>query len=220
MGEFLNVTLARVPYGFDFLEPLRQLFEWVEKQGYVVMGRDGELYGSLCGGDRVGTAVELRGYTAEQTTSYTRSWFGDVTGNPATRLWPFAQTGGEGSMAALWLDDDRQTRIVHLGSGSGSMLTCVLAENGLDFLRLLAIGYEEICWNEEFAAPPQPWDEDGDTVNAPYRDWLQRAYGVTIPATGLEIVPEPVEMGVLATRDPFCRWVNDLQDQRWHPPTH
>ena len=29
--------------------------------------------------------------------------------------------------------------------------------NGLDFLRLLAIGYEEICWNGEFAAPPEPW---------------------------------------------------------------
>jgi hypothetical protein len=154
VGEFVNVTLARVPHGFDFFEPLHLLFEWVEKQGYVVTGCDGDLYGSLCGDARVGTSVELRGYTAEQTTSYARSWFGDVTENPAARLWPFAQTGGEGSMAALWLDDDRQTRIVHLGSGSGSLLTCVLADNGLDFLRLLAIGYVEICWSEEFTAHP------------------------------------------------------------------
>jgi hypothetical protein len=219
VGEFVNVTLARVPRGFDFFEPLHLLFEWVEEQGYVVMGRDGELYGSLCGDARVGTSVELRGYTAEQTTSYARSWFGDVAENPAARLWPFAQTGGEGSMAALWLDGDRQTRVVHLGSGSGSLLTCVLADNGLDFLRLLAIGYMEICWSEEFAAPPQPWDEDGDTVNAPYRNWLHCTFGATIPATALEIVPEPVEMGDPATHDPFCRWVNDLQDQRWPPPT-
>lgn len=214
VGEFVELTLARVPHGFDFFEPLHLLFEWVEKQGYVVRGHDGDLYGSLSGDARVGTAVELRGYTAEQTASYARSWFGDVAGNPAARLWPFVQTGGEGSMAALWLDGDRRTRVVHLGSGSGSLMTCVLADNGLDFLRLLAIGYVEICWNEEFAVPPRPWDEEGDTVNVPYRDWLHRTFGATIPATALEIVPEPVEMGDPETDDPFCRWVDDLQDQR------
>jgi hypothetical protein len=30
VGEFVNVTLARVPQGFDFSEPLHRLFEWVE----------------------------------------------------------------------------------------------------------------------------------------------------------------------------------------------
>lgn len=210
MGEFVDVTLARVPHGFDFAEPLRLLFEWVERQGHVVVGHDGDLYGSLSADTRVGTAVELRGYPAEETADYARAWFGAEADTAAARLWPFVQTGGEGSMAALWLDDDGRTRIVHLGSGSGSVLTCVLADNALDFLRLLAIGYVEICWHEEFAAPPEPWDDDGDTVNAPYRDWLQSTFGVTIPATGLEIVPEPVEMGDMTTRDPFCRWVNEL----------
>jgi hypothetical protein len=106
---------------------------------------------------------------------------------------------------------------VHLGSGSGSLLTCVLADNGLDFLRLLAIGYQEICWNAEFAAPPQPWYEDSDTVNAPFREWLTGTLDVTIPATALEIVREPVELGDRDTRDLFCRWVNRLQDERWPP---
>lgn len=214
VGEFLDVTLTRVPLGFDFFEPLRMLFEWVEDQGRVVTGYDGDLYGSLCGDRRVGTQIELRGYTSEETTSYAGSWFGEVSQNPAARLWPFAQTGGDGSMAALWLDGDGQTQIVHLGSGSGSLLTCVLADNGLDFLRLLAIGYREICWNEEFAAPPQPWEDGGDTVNAPYRDWVQDRFGVPIPLTALEIVREPAEMGASETHDPFCRWVSDIQDQQ------
>jgi hypothetical protein len=217
VGEFVDVTLARVPAGFDFSDPLRRLFEWVEDRGQVVTGADGDLYGTLGNDFHRGTRIELRGYTAQQTVSYVRAWFGDVLEDPAARLWPFVQTGGEGSMGALWLDDDAQTRIVHLGSGSGSLLTCVLADNGLDFLRLLAIGYVEICWQEEFAAPPQPWDEDGDTVNAPFRDWLSGAFGVTIPATAMEIVREPVDMGDRDTSDPFCRWVNHLQDQRWPP---
>jgi hypothetical protein len=216
VGEFVNRTLARVPRGFDFSTPLRRLFEWVEDQGDVVTGHDGDLCGGLCRDERrVGTQVELRGFTAEQATSYALAWFGeDLPEDPATRLWPFVQTGGDGSMGALWLDDDRQTRVVHLGSGSGSMLTCVLADNGLDFLRLLAIGYYEICWNEDFTHPPQPWHEETSTVNAPYRDWLHSTFGVTIPATAVEIVREPAEMGDPETRDPFCRWVNRLLEQR------
>jgi len=113
-------------------------------------------------------------------------------------------------MAALWLDPDRVTRIVHLGSGSGSLLACVLADTGLNFLRLLAIGYPEICWNGEFADPPRPLDHHGDTVNRPCRDWLRSTSGVTIPATALEIVHQPSEMGDTATTDPLCRWVNQL----------
>jgi hypothetical protein len=78
---------------------------------------------------------------------------------------------------------------------------------------VLAIGYREICWNEEYSSPPQPWD-DGETVNAPYRDWLHRRFDAVIPATALEIVPEPVEMSDPETGDPFCRWLNELQDQQ------
>ena len=215
MGEFVDVTLARVPQGFDFSNPLRLLFEWVEDNGFVVPGHDGDLYGSLSGDRRIGTQIELRGYTAEQTASYVHAWFGDVSEDPAARLWPFVQTGGEGSMGALWLDPDGQSRIVHLGSGSGSLLTCVLADNALDFLRLLAIGYEEIFWSEDFAEPPQPREgDDGEVVNVAYRDWLRATFDVTIPATAFEVVRHPCDMGDLDTADPFCHWVNHLQD--WH----
>lgn len=41
-----------------------------------------------------------------------------------------------------------------MGSGSGSLLSCVLADNAVDFLRLLAIGYDEICWDEDFPFLP------------------------------------------------------------------
>lgn len=214
MGEFVDVTLSRVPEGFEFFDPLRQLFHWVEDQGFVVVGEDGDLYGSLSSDDSVGTSVLLRGYPAEETAAYVRSWFG-LPADDSIRVWPFARTGADGSMTALWLDDDRQTRIVHLGSGSGSLLTCVLADNAIDFLRLLAIGYREVCWSDEFAAPPQPWDEDSTTVNAPFREWLVGTFGVTIPETALEIVREPAGMDDPETNDPFLRWVKRLQDERY-----
>jgi hypothetical protein len=63
-------------------------------------------------------------------------------------------------MYALWLNDAGETKIkiVHMGSGSGSTITCVLAHNGLDFLRLIAIGYDEICWDENFGMSPKQRD--------------------------------------------------------------
>lgn len=130
----------------------------------MAKGHDGDLYGSLSDNGWVGTSIELRGCTADQTLSYARSWFDESIPDPAARLWPFAQTGGEGSTAALWRDGEGRVRIVHLGSGSGSMMTCVLADDAVDFLRLLAIGYREICWNAEFGAPPEPWDADHEIV--------------------------------------------------------
>ena len=63
-------------------------------------------------------------------------------------------------MCALWLDDAGETKIVHMGSGSGSTMTCVLAHSGLDFLRLLATKYDEICRNEDFSMPPNGDEDD------------------------------------------------------------
>jgi hypothetical protein len=82
----VDVTLARVAHGFGFCHPLRLLFGWVEDQGYVVTGHDGDRYGSLNGHDRRSTQIELRGYTAKQTVSHVRSWFDDVAEDPAERL--------------------------------------------------------------------------------------------------------------------------------------
>lgn len=143
----------------------------------------------------MGTQIELRGYASAEASNYLHAWFGGVDDDVERWLWPFAQTGGEGSTAALWLGVDGVTRVVHLGSGSGSLLTCVLAENAIDFLRLLAIGYQEISWNDEFASPPTPRDEDGEVVNAPYRSWVTSTFGVTIPETALEVVCEPSRDG-------------------------
>lgn len=36
-------------------------------------------------------------------------------------------------------------------------------------------------WNGEYTAPPEPWDEHGEVVNASYRAWVCATFGVTIP---------------------------------------
>jgi hypothetical protein len=208
MGEFVDTTLSRVPEGIEVPEPLRLLFGWVEDNGFVHRGDDGELYGTLSDGwpNGPGTNVLLRGDRSDEVERIA-SWFGPVRDGLPT-LWPFCRTGSDGSTAALWRAPDGRTQVVHMGSGSGSLLTCVLGEDPVDFLRLIAIGYDEICWSEDWDAPPEP--ESGRTsVNEPFRAWVEGTFAVDVPRTGLEVVPHPADMGDKDSDDPWCRWIDE-----------
>ncbi len=110
-------------------------------------------------------------------------------------------------MAAFWLDDDGSQKIVHLGSGTGSTTVCVLAEDPVDFLRLLAIGYDEICWGDLYSDVP---NADGDVVVEPNRvfaDWVSQTFAVTIPERASEIVKHHAMMDDVESEDPFWQWV-------------
>ncbi|HET9483126.1 MAG TPA: hypothetical protein VFO79_04145 [Xanthomonadales bacterium] len=200
--------------GMHVPDALRQLYAWIEERGFF-RDHDGVRTGFLCDPGAIeedddsrtgGTRIELR---AERGATMSR-WFGEGQRAVAAaqRICVVAQTGGEGSRAALWLDDAGRQRIVHLGSGSGSLMTCVLADDPVDFLRLLAIGYDEICWDKQYAAPPNA-DESELFIhpNEPLRAWVRTTFGVTIPRRGLDIVPTPSGMDDAASPDPFWNWV-------------
>ena len=135
------------------------------------------------------------------------------------RLCIFVRTGGDGSWAGLWLDDTGQQRFVHLGSGSGSVMLSVLTENVDDLLRLLAIGYDELCWPDQFALTPEEVagedDDDGDYPPPPrvFRDYVERECGLRIPQRASEIVVSTVIMGAPESDDPFWNWLRLLEDR-------
>ncbi len=134
-------------------------------------------------------------------------WFGHERPEVLNRVCVFAKTGADGSRAAFWIDDALRQRIVHLGSGSGSRLCCVLADDPVDFLRLLTIGYDEICWNGEFSLPPNSADDLFVHPNVEYQAWVQQMFSVSIPQTAAEIVKHPSNIGDAESLDDFCRWV-------------
>ena len=154
-------------------------------------------------GRRGGTNIEF----AAKGSANLKYWFGAEHEEVNQRLCVFAQTGAEGSMGALWLDDAETTRIVHLGSGSGSTLTCVLADNAVDFIRLLAIGYDEICWSEEFPFPPNTIEEDFKVEpNVEFQEWVKMTFDVEIPLTASVIVKHPALMDNESSADAFFNW--------------
>jgi hypothetical protein len=162
-------------------------------------------------GSTAGALAGIAKFFAEGNSDL-KYWFGLESPHDLNRLCVFAKTGGDGSRAAFWINPQGKQRIVHLGSGSGSIMICVLADDAVDFLRLLAIGYDEICWNEGFSEPPNsgaPGNELTVHPNMAFQEWVREIFKVDIPRTALEIVKHPADMGDTDSRDEFWRWVTE-----------
>ena len=193
MGVFLgNLLLAQLcealPHGMYVPSELEALYMWIEAKGFyddIYGRRRGQLYSqdqlrqSWSDGRREG-GTEIVFFTDEPKNrdKTLRYWFygkdRELAAEIEQRLCVFARSGSDGSMCALWINDAGETKIVHMGSGSGSTMTCVLAHNGLDFLRLIAIGYDEICWDENFSMPPN--SDGGDFIvhpNVEFQQWIK-----------------------------------------------
>ena len=163
-----NILLQQLenalPKGMQIPEELRQLYQWIENNGYY-SENEGIRYGYLYPQDKLreswkeeeregGTDIAFSVLKNIDREEVLENYYKKHKDEVRRRLLVFAQSGADGSECALWLDDEGHTQIVHIGSGSGSMMTCILVKNALDFLRLLAIGYDEICWDEDYPFPP------------------------------------------------------------------
>lgn len=209
-----QITRTLLP-GMHLPPALQALFGWIEDNGLYIDRAEGRRIGFLFPEDALReswTDDERQGGT--QITFFAEGnanlqyWFGHARPEVIDRLCVFAKTGGEGSMAAFWLAPDGTQKIVHLGSGSGSVTVCVLADDALDFLRLLAIGYDEVCWGSELSSPPPREGEFIVHPNLPYQQWVREQFGATIPERGTEIVRHPDDMHRKDSADPFNRWVS------------
>ncbi|MEL6544407.1 MAG: hypothetical protein AAFQ82_07260, partial [Myxococcota bacterium] len=134
----------------------------------------------------------------------------------------FARTGGDGSHAGVWLDENGQQRFVHVGSGSGSIWGGVITDSAIDFLRFLAIGYPEPAFDEchdktleeawleslgyESVEEALSEDEVAPIPPTDFQAFVARRFSVTIPERASEIIPQPVPDYDDSRDDPFALW--------------
>ena len=221
-----NILLQQLenalPKGMQIPEELRQLYQWIEDNGYY-MDAKGVRYGWLFPEDKIkeswtdnerigGTMITFNVDEESYRNELLEIQYKEHLDEVKRRLLVFARSGADGSECALWLDDEGCTQIVHIGSGSGSMMTCILVKNALDFLRLLAIGYDEICWDEDYPLPPNS-NKDNTFVhpNTQYQEWVQNTFHTTIPKIGLEVVT-PHNMNDEPITDPFLKWFFEMTE--------
>ena len=221
-----NILLQQLenalPEGMQIPEELRKLYQWIEDNGYY-MDAKGVRYGWLFPEDKIkeswtdnerigGTMITFNVDEESYRNELLEIQYKEHLDEVKRRLLVFARSGADGSECALWLDDEGHTQIVHIGSGSGSMMTCILVKNALDFLRLLAIGYDEICWDEDYPFPPNS-NKDNTFVhpNTQYQEWVQNTFHTTIPKIGLEVVT-PHNMNDEPITDPFLKWFFEMTE--------
>lgn len=204
MSVLLRQLEERLQPGMYVPKEFALLFKWIEMKGFY-FDRPEYRIGYLAGNDQPGT---LSCFCAEGSEWFPSEWGKDTL----SRLCVFGSTGGEGSVAAFWIDDQGRQQIVHFGSGSGSTMACILVENAMDFLRLLAVGYLEVCWPEDYDDPPDYEDlEDeygsGVVLEEEYKYWLVETFNVSIPKTGMEVVKSTSSFDDTNPDDEFCKWV-------------
>jgi len=221
-----NILLQQLenalPAGMQIPEELRQLYQWIENNGYY-SENEGIRYGYLYPQDKLreswkeeeregGTDIAFSVLKNIDREEVLENYYKKHKDEVRRRLLVFAQSGADGSECALWLDDEGHTQIVHIGSGSGSIMTCILVKNALDFLRLLAIGYDEICWDEDYPLSPNS-NKDNTFVhpNTQYQEWVQNTFHTTIPKIGLEVVT-PHNMNDEPITDPFLKWFFEVSE--------
>ena len=221
-----NILLQQLenalPEGMQIPEELRKLYQWIEDNGYY-SENEGIRYGYLYPQDKLreswkeeeregGTDIAFSVLKNIDREEVLENYYKKHKDEVRRRLLVFAQSGADGSECALWLDDEGHTQIVHIGSGSGSMMTCILVKNALDFLRLLAIGYDEICWYEDYPFPPNS-NKDNTFVypNTQYQEWVQNTFHTTIPKIGLEVA-NPHSMCDEPITDPFLKWFFEVTE--------
>ena len=221
-----NILLQQLenalPEGMQIPEELRKFYQWIEDNGYY-MDAKGVRYGWLFPEDKIkeswtdnerigGTMITFNVDEESYRNELLEIQYKEHLNEVKRRLLVFARSGADGSECALWLDDEGRTQIVHIGSGSGSMMTCILVKNALDFLRLLAIGYDEICWDEDYPFPPNS-NKDNTFVhpNTQYQEWVQNTFHTTIPKIGLEVVT-PHNMNDEPITDPFLKWFFEMTE--------
>lgn len=96
----------------------------------------------------------------------------------------------------------------------------VVTDDAVDFLSLLAIGYDELCWPEDHGKTPnqvhQQRLKEGSEAQQPLvaplalKRWIESTFGRAVPETASSIFGEIADMGDETSNDPFWQWIQNL----------
>ena len=172
-----NEIRRHFPEQIKFPYELEQLCDWLSENGYPISGD-----------------FELLADDGE----FFFHWFGSHAADDKLALFG---SGPDGSLYAIWLQEDGRQPIVHLGSEGDNLK--VLAFSMLEFIQLLSIGYSEIG-HDDLSKPPKTTDG----INPKFQKWVKDIIQIEIPKIGNQIVQSAIDK-----HDNFNAWVATVPSQ-------
>lgn len=204
MTALLKQLTSILPKQIHIPCELLDFYQWVENYG-LIEEYNGFLHGRISHDWEHTPDITLT--TSNQPTL--KYWFNmpEITNEIESRLVIFAESGMDGSMLGMWIDDDDNLKFVHLGSGSGSTLCCIIANSAIEFLTLISIGYRELGFVNDFTSTPED-NGDEPKVNQAFIYWLKEQFNITAPLNGSNIIKNTAHLSDDKITDPFCLWCN------------
>lgn len=224
-SSFADQLAASFPPAISMPYELRLALNWLEEVGAIIdlpHGRFATLYPS-----NANVPQDRQSGAGFFIFNSPEAFWPAAPSDAYDRLSLFIQTGDDCSRAGFWLDNDGLQKVVHmhsLGTWTG-----VVADNILDFLRFMAIGYREpsddvvhalTFWEAHLEylglAPDDPKSQDAASISkapvppAAFQAFLAEHFGVTIPERGCEVIASPLG----ATDELPCDFT------RWGWPNH
>lgn len=184
MSRMKDLLASKLPAGLTIPEPLDRAWTWMEEQGWG-RGEGEDYYLTPYAGDRQMGIV----FSTDRTLE---GWFEpDQPGYD--RLMPLAEISGDGGIGLLWLADNGEVAF----AGLGMFGPFLLASDAVDFLRLIAIGKQELI---SMLLETEAEDEEA-AAHAEFRAWVTSEFGVEVPASWTPVT----------NPDPFRAWVERVQ---------
>lgn len=215
MTKFSNELRNALPSPLRLDGALIQLLDWIGDENQVYRSENtGERYGHLYTGN-LGLPEHPDVIFEPPDPDHSRLWIGTDDPNIFQNLSPILRSGSDGSWIALWRSPTGEQMYVHLGSGSGSTYAGVMVKNSVDLIRLLAIGYPELCWPGRFGMTPyEVWISDkleGDfRPPIKFQTWVAATFGKEVPRTALAVLEKCGDMDADPGDDPFLQWLAKL----------
>ena len=178
MQAELVARLGTLP--FPIPEELEQAWRWLEQQGLGFCESDGYF---------LALAEEADGVYFDATLELPEL---TITA-PDSALIPIAEIDDDGTTAFLWSQHDNVC-VAALNNVTNE--AWVLADTVVDFLRLLAVGYDELS-ADNLGTPPA--SADTIKVLSKLRRWVETTFATTVPASWPQ----------LATDNPFVDFLDE-----------
>ncbi len=210
MKTFLEEMKESFPKNIPMPPEIEAMFLWLEEKGFIhTYLNSEERFANLYPEDQIDQGIAFAQFIPVERDS-TKYYTGNDDPIVNDRLALFVKVDKCGDRAGIWQDEDGSLKYVYVGAHGEP--GCILTDNVVDFLRLLAIGYDNVAlsnFNKTAIEDYMEYQDEGSPLPIEpieFREWVEKTFAVKVPKYGNEIVKFLPSMVEETDPNPFLQW--------------